>query len=118
MKAIFQIFVLLACLLAGTGLKNLLGLPIPETVYGMVIFFLVLKLGWLKVHQVDHVAETLVGFLALFFIPALVNLVNVYPQVAGDFGKILASSLISLVLTFIATGKTVAFLQGRFSHDQ
>lgn len=110
MKHLYSITVLMASLFVGSVIKNLLGLPIPETVYAMIYLFLLLYTGVVKYEAVEKFSGVLLGTMAMYFIPPAVGLVNSYPLIADKIIPFIIISVVSTILTFISTGLTVKFL--------
>lgn len=100
-------------LFAGSVIKNALGLPVPDTVYAMVILFVLLISGIVKYDSIKEVAGVLLGMMAMFFIPPAVGLVNTYPLIADKVIPFIIIVVVSTFLTFISTGLTVKFLVDR-----
>ncbi len=110
MKQLYSITVLMTSLFVGSVIKNLLGLPIPETVYAMVILFLLLYTRVVKYDAIEKFAGVLLGTMAMYFIPPAVGLVNSYPLIADKIIPFIIISVVSTILTFMATGLTVKYL--------
>lgn len=80
MKYIFQFGrILLVCLL-GEVLSKMLPLPVPASVYGLILLLTALKLGIFRLDQVKEVGTFLVGILPLLFIPAAVGVMELWPE--------------------------------------
>jgi holin-like protein len=54
----------------GESLGRFLHLPIPGSVLGMLLLYLCLRMGWLKVSRIESGARGLLSVLALLFVPA------------------------------------------------
>lgn len=80
MKYIFQFCrILLVCLL-GEILSKALPLPIPASVYGLVLMLAALKLGGLRLEQVKETGTFLIGILPLLFVPAAVGVMDLWAE--------------------------------------
>lgn len=67
-------FGIIACVtLLGEGLRAALPLPVPASVYGLVIMLLLLCSGLIKVEQVRVCALFLIEMMPLMFLPAVVR---------------------------------------------
>lgn len=97
-------------LFVGSVIKNLLGLPIPETVYAMIILFTLLYTGVVKYDAIEEFASVLLGTMAMYFIPPAVGLVNSYPLIADKIIPFIIIAVVSTLLTFISTSLTVKYL--------
>ena len=76
MKYIRQFFIILAVTCVAELMKYLIPLPIPASIYGLVLMFVLLCSGLVKLSQVRQTAEFLIEIMPLMFIPAAVGLVD------------------------------------------
>lgn len=80
MKYVFQFCrILLVCLL-GEVLANVLPLPVPASVYGLVLMLAALKLGILRLDQVKEAGTFLTSILPLLFIPAAAGVMELWAE--------------------------------------
>lgn len=80
MKYIFQFGrILLVCLL-GEMLARMLPLPVPASIYGLLLLLTALKLGIFRLDQVKEAGTFLIGVLPLLFIPAAVGVMELWPE--------------------------------------
>ncbi|HWR39594.1 MAG TPA: CidA/LrgA family protein [Patescibacteria group bacterium] len=71
-----QLAILCAIYWSGNQLAAFSGLPIPGSVLGVVILFLLLSTGVVKLEQVSEVADFLLRHLMFFFIPIAAGLMT------------------------------------------
>lgn len=70
MKYFKQAFVIIVITLFAEVLSYLLPLPIPASIYGMIILFICLMTGWIRLDQVENVGEWLIVVMpAMFVVP-------------------------------------------------
>ena len=83
--------ILVACLLAGEGVKRLFGLILPGNILGLFILLALLWSGLVPLRWVEAAARWLLFLLPLLFVPifvlALKKAVGL-PQGAGFFGAV------------------------------
>lgn len=91
----FMIIVLIA--LIGEALSFLIPLPIPASIYGILILLALLISGKLKVESVKGVSSFLLAIMPVMFIPAAVGLMNSFSLLAGS---LMAYIVILVVSTF------------------
>ena len=72
MKFLKQFLWILLISFLGEALRALIPLPIPASVYGLVLMLAALITGVLKVEQVRGAAEFLIEIMPVMFIPAAV----------------------------------------------
>lgn len=113
-KIIIQILFIHVFFLLAIGLKQLLSIPIPASMIGLVLLFLALFFKIIKIEWVEQGANWLMAELLLFFIPSAVGIVN-YDEIASWQG--LEIVLIIGLSTFIVMALT-AFIADRFERPR
>lgn len=84
-----------------------LHLPIPGSVLGMGVLFLLLILEWIPEHMLRVGAAWLIGDLLLFFIPPVISVIK-YEGVLEHYGlKLLLTLIIGTVVVMFSTGLVV-----------
>lgn len=74
MKYMRQFGIILGVTCAGELMKYFLPLPIPGSIYGLLLMFVLLLARVIKVEHVKEVGEFLIEIMPLMFIPAGVGL--------------------------------------------
>ena len=80
MKYIFRFARITAFCLAGEVLAAVLPLPIPASVYGLLLLAAALKFGVLKLDQVRETGLFLTGIFPLLFVPAAAGVMELGSQ--------------------------------------
>lgn len=70
MKYVKQFGIILLISFAGESLNYLLPLPVPASIYGLVLMFLCLQLRVFRLEDVRDTALFLIEIMPLMFIPA------------------------------------------------
>ena len=76
MKYLKQFLIILTISFIGEILKELLPLPVPASIYGMVILFVCLLSGIIKLDSVRETGKFLIEIMPVMFIPAGVGLIT------------------------------------------
>ena len=105
MKTLGQIVIILLVSFAGELLNYCLPLPIPASIYGIVILFCLLEFKVIPLRAVKETGDFLVSIIQLMFIPAAVGLLEAWDVIAPNW---LPYILITLISTFV-----VMFFSGR-----
>lgn len=113
MKYLKQFAIILAVCLLGEGLKALLPLPIPASIYGLVLMLAALMSGLLRLEQVENAADFLIQIMSPMFIPAAVGLMDQFAGLRAILLPFLVINLVGLVITFAVTGRVTQFLLNR-----
>ena len=113
MKYLRQFCIILLVSALGEGLHILLPLPVPASVYGLVLMLGALASGILKLEQVEEAADFLVEIMPVMFIPAGVGLVTSWSQLQSFLVPLLVITVVSTFVVMIVTGKVTDFLISR-----
>ncbi len=105
-------FVILFCFQAlGECFSHYLRLPIPGPVIGMVLLFFALLIWPRLLQKIESAAMDLLQHLSLLFIPAGVGIMVSYTQVGAAWFAVLASMLISTLLTMAVVALSFQYFQ-------
>ena len=101
MKYLKQFLIILAISFLGEALYELLPLPIPASIYGIVLMFVLLKTRLIPLASVRETAMFLVEIMPVMFIPAAVGIMD-------SWGIIAPSWLVYLTMTVVSTAVVMA----------
>ncbi|MCI9411421.1 MAG: CidA/LrgA family protein [Eubacterium sp.] len=113
MKYIRQFFIILLFCFLGELLKYLIPLPIPTSIYGLILMLTALLTGILKVDQVDETAVFLIDIMPVMFIPAGVGLLTSIEALRPNLAAIIVITILTTVLVMGITGITAQFVMER-----
>ena len=115
MKYLWQLMLILILSVLGEVLHFLIPLPIPASIYGLVLLFLALWSGILKLEQIKDVANYLLEIMPIIFVPALVGVIVIGEQILAFIIPILLAITVVTALVMAVTGKTA---QAWLSHQK
>ncbi len=78
MKYVRQFVIIMFLSFLGEILKAVIPLPIPSSIYGLVLMLLVLKMGIVKLEDVKDAGNLFIDIMPLMFIPAAVGLLDAW----------------------------------------
>lgn len=110
MKYIKQFVVILVISFLGEVLKHLLPLPIPASIYGLVLMFAALCTGIIKLEAVRETAKFLVEIMPLMFIPAAVGLTQSWGIIRPALIPIVVITLVSTAAVMAVSGKVTQYM--------
>jgi holin-like protein len=105
MQYIFQLLVILGASFLGEICNLLLPLPIPASVYGLVLLFTALMTGIIKLENVEKAATFLIATMSIYFIAPSVSLMTVIADYVDSLLGIVVICCVSTVLVMVVTGK-------------
>jgi holin-like protein len=104
MQYLKQFTVIIAISAVSELLTLFIPLPIPASIYGMSLLFLLLMTGVLKLQQVENAANLLLGILPALFVVSGAGLITSYGQVAETFTSWVAINIGSTIVILAMTG--------------
>ena len=113
MKYLRQFGIILGVTCVGEIMKYFIPLPIPGSIYGLILMFLLLLMRVIKVEHVKETGEFLIEIMPLMFIPAGVGLVTSWNQLQSFLVPLLVITVVSTLVVMIVTGKVTDFLISR-----
>jgi holin-like protein len=85
-------------------LLHRLAIPMPSGVLGLLLFFLAMTLGLVKLKWVESAAGLLLRHMVLMFVPLTVGLMDMGPVLSRQAVPILASLVVSTAVAVLTTG--------------
>lgn len=110
MKLLYQFGVILAVTFVGELLYALLPLPIPASIYGLIVMLICLGTKVVKLSQVKIAADFLIDIMPPMFIPAAVGLIVVWGDVKEILIPVVVITCLSTVIVMVCTGKVTQTL--------
>ena len=105
MKFLRQFMIILLLSFLGEVLKMFIPLPIPASVYGLVLMLLCLVTGTLKTSQVKEAAFFLIEIMPVMFIPAAAGLIDSWKVLQPLLLPILVLTVVITIFVMVVTGK-------------
>jgi holin-like protein len=102
-EALFVLFVLQ---LIGEVIARVFDIPVPGPVLGMLLLFAMLTLRGSLPTQIKETSQTLLKHLSLLFVPAGVGIMKHYALIQEQWLLVLATLLISTIVTIAVTALT------------
>lgn len=106
MKYVKQFLIILFICFLGELCRYLIPLPIPASIYGLVIMLASLMTGILKDEQVDETALFLVDIMPVMFIPAGAGLLISYNALRPHLTAIIIITVVTTIIVMGVTGMT------------
>lgn len=104
MKGILQVAVLMGFSELLNVLVRWLHLPVPGSIIGIAIVFILLQTKVIKLEWVEIGANWLLAELLLFFIPSAVGIMNYIPMLEHDGVRIVVIVIFSTILVMVSSG--------------
>ena len=116
MEYIVQLLIILGFTFAGEALNRVIPLPIPAAVYGLVLLFVGLRTGLVKVEKIKTVGNWLITIMGVFFVAPVVNLLDSWAAVKDMLLPVLVIVVLSTVAVFAVSGRLTQWLGKKGGH--
>ena len=115
MKIFREFLIILVLYFIGELLAETLNIPIPGNIIAMILLFLSLCTGIIKVEKVDTISNFFLDHLAFFFIPAGVGLMNSFDSIKSSAIQIVIICIVTTIIFMAVTGIVVQFTSNMLS---
>lgn len=99
-----QALTLAVILLISKIIELFIPIPMPASVIGLVLLFIALCTGIVKLGQVESVGTALTNNISFLFVPAGISVINSLPILSKSPVLIILLIIISTILLLISTG--------------
>lgn len=96
--------IILLFLYVGKAITAISGVPIPGSIFGLLLLFVALNLRLINYHTLVPATNFLLGYMTLFFVPVGVGLLQYSDLLSQHWLAITISSVVSTLLVLIIVG--------------
>lgn len=104
MKYLKQFCIIIAISFVGEILNKIVPLPIPASIYGIVILFTLLCTKVIKVSDVKEVSKFLIEIMPIMFVPPAAGLLETWGIVQTGLWRYLLLTVVSTVVVMVVSG--------------
>lgn len=105
MKYLRQFCIILFFSFLGELLHLIIPIPVPASVYGLILMLAALWSGILKLPQVKEAADFLIEIMPVMFIPAAAGLLDAWPALAPIWLPVILITVLTTVIVMAVTGR-------------
>lgn len=110
MKYLRQFLIILGISFLGELCHRFIPVPIPASIYGMTILFVLLWTGILKLDQVKETGHFLVNIMAVLFVCPAVGLLDCWDTLRENWAAISVVIVVSFLITFGVSSAVTQYL--------
>ena len=110
MKYLKQTLILIAITFAAEIIKFLVPLPVPASIYGLVLLFALLKSGVLKLEQVETVGNLLLELMPLLLVSPSVSFLTAMDSIRPMLLPVLMMGFLGTVAVMAVTGRVAQWM--------
>ncbi len=118
MKYFKQLLYIFFFSLLGEIVSIILPFSVPGSVAGMILLFIALHTGLLKIEKVEEVGDWLVNNMAIFFVPAGIGLMTNFDIIGKTWWQLLIIIVISATLMMWFVGFITQFIMEHRSNEK
>ncbi|CAH1190433.1 MULTISPECIES: CidA/LrgA family protein [Paenibacillus] len=111
-RVIAEVGLLYVFYLIGDYLQKLLHLPVPGSIVGLLLLFVLLLLRIVPVKLIENGSSFILAYLPMFFIPATAGIMNHLDIFSGRGLLLIAILVVSSVLTMVVTAHSSEWIAG------
>lgn len=104
MRYLEQIVIIAGITFAAEIIKYFVPLPVPASIYGLILLFILLKSGILKLGQIEDVGGLLLDLMPLLLVPASVSFITVLGPIQGMLLPVLIMGFVGTTVVMVVTG--------------
>ena len=105
MKYVFQFLIIMVFAFVGELLHFFIPLPIPASIYGIVLLFLALELKVVKVSDIEQTSSFLIAIMPLMFLPPAVGVIESWDLIQGAWLPYVVVTVVSTVVVMAVSGR-------------
>ncbi len=110
MKFLKQTTIILLFSFMGEVLHDLLPLPVPASIYGMVLLFAALQTGALSASSIRETGSFLIEIMPVMFIPAAVGLLDSWEVLRPVFLPFALLTVVATPVVMVTAGRVTQSL--------
>ncbi len=105
MKYLKQFLIILVICFIGEILHAIIPLPIPASIYGLVLMLICLMAKWIPEHAVAEVSDFLLGIMPVMFIPSAVGLLGYWESIKPILLAVVVITVAVNILVFAVSAR-------------
>lgn len=117
MKYLYEFIIIMFITLVGELIYKIVPLPIPASIYGLLIMLICLRTKVLKLDKVKTTGNFLLEIMPIMFIPAAVGLLTAWAQLKVVLIPLGTITLLTTIVVMAVTGITAEFIIKRNAGD-
>ena len=94
----------------GEVMKNIIPLPIPASIYGLLLMMAALITGIIKLKDIEETSDFLLEIMPIMFIPAALGLMDAWVDIKAIWFPILIIIVLTTIIVMAVTGKVTQFV--------
>lgn len=115
MKYVKQFLIIIGISFVGEVIHSFIPLPIPASIYGMILLFVLLELHIIKPEQIRETCLFMIQAMPIMFIPAGVGLLEKWGYVSNIWLPLVVTLIVSTAVVMAVSGWVTQLVNRHFS---
>lgn len=115
MKYVKQFLIIICISFLGEVIHHFIPLPIPASIYGMVLLFVLLEVSVIRPEHIRETCNFLIQAMPIMFIPPGVGLLEKWGYIDDIWLPLIVALAVSTVVVMAISGWVTQFVNRRFS---
>lgn len=113
MKYINQLTIIMGVSFVGEALHKLLALPVPASIYGLIIMMILLESGIVKFENIKDTGTFMLNIMIITFVPSTVGVMTAVEDLKSFIIPILVALFVITFIVMVITGRVTQFVLER-----
>ena len=118
MKYLVQFLIIIGFAFLGEILHFLLPLPIPPSIYGIVLLFTALELKWIKVKDIRETSGFMIAIMPVMFIPSAVGLIDSWNMIRQEWMQYIVITILTTFIVMAVAGWVTQYIIRKSKNKQ
>ena len=118
MKYFVQFLIIIGFAFLGEVLHFLLPLPIPPSIYGIVLLFTALELKWIKVKDIRETSGFMIAIMPVMFIPSAVGLIDSWNMIRQEWMQYIVITILTTFIVMAVAGWVTQYIIRKSKNKQ
>ncbi len=110
MKYVWQLTIILGISFLGEVLNSVIPLPVPASIYGLLIMFILLLTKIIKVDTIKETSSFFLVTMPIFFVVAGVGVIDYWDIIKPRLLPSVIIMLIATIIVMVATGRLTQWI--------
>ena len=110
MKYLTQICIFMGITFLAELIHILLPFPIPASIYGLFLPFILLSTKLLKIDDIRETAKFLIDFMPIMFIPAAVAIMDSWIELSPVLHAVIWITVLTTIIVMVLSGHVTQFV--------
>ncbi len=113
MKYLSQLAIIIGVSFVGEILHKVLGLPVPASIYGLIIMMILLESGIVKFDNIKDTGTYMLNIMIVTFVPSTVGVMTAVDELKSFIIPILVALFVITFIVMVVTGRVTQFVLER-----